>query len=98
MLGERIPAEQAAEWGMIARVVEDEALPSEAMALATRLAQGPTIAYGLLRRLARDAEQLPLADALAAERIAQRDAGRTDDFKQAVMAFLQKRQPRFDGK
>lgn len=98
MLGERIPAEQAADWGLIARVVDDEDLPSEAIALATRLAQGPTIAYGLLRRLARDAEQLSLHEALAAERIAQRDAGRTDDFKSAVLAFLQKRQPSFDGR
>lgn len=98
MLGERIPAEQALAWGMIARVVEDEELAAEAVALATRLAQGPTVAYGLLRRLARDAEQLPLGDALAAERIAQRDAGRTDDFRSAVMAFLQKRRPTFDGR
>ena len=42
MLGERIPAEQALDWGMIARVVEDEELAAEAVALATRLAQGPT--------------------------------------------------------
>ena len=98
MLGERIPAEQALEWGMISRVVDDEHLASEAMAVATRLAQGPTVALGLIRKLARDAGQLPLADALAAERAAQREAGRTDDFKSAVMAFLQKRQPRFDGK
>ncbi len=97
MLGERIPAEQAADWGMIARVVDDEDLAGETVALATRLAQGPTIAYGLLRRLARDAGQLPLSDALAAERLAQRDAGRTEDFKSAVFAFLQKRQPTFDG-
>jgi 2-(1,2-epoxy-1,2-dihydrophenyl)acetyl-CoA isomerase len=98
MLGERIPAEQALAWGMIARVVEDEELASEAAALATRLALGPTIAYGLIRRLARDAGQLPLSEALAAERIAQREAGRTEDFKGAVMAFLQKRQPSFDGR
>jgi 2-(1,2-epoxy-1,2-dihydrophenyl)acetyl-CoA isomerase len=98
MLGERIPAQKAAEWGLIARVVDDEDLASEAAALATRLAQGPTIAYGLLRRLARDAGQHTLTEALAAERIAQRDAGRTDDFKGAVIAFLQKRQPTFDGK
>ena len=98
MLGERIPAEKAAEWGLISRVVADEALESEAVALATRLAQGPTMAYGLLRRLARDAEQSSLTEALAAERIAQRDAGRTDDFKAAVMAFLQKQPPRFEGR
>ena len=81
MLGERIPAEQAADWGMISRVVDDEDLETEAVALAARLAGGPTVAYGLLRRLARDAEQLSLSDALAAERVAQRDAGRTEDFK-----------------
>jgi len=98
MLGERIPAEQALDWGMIARMVDDEELASEAAALATRLAQGPTAAYGLLRRLARDAEQLSLKDALAAERVAQRDAGRTSDFKGAVVAFLQKQTPRFSGR
>jgi len=98
MLGERIPADKAADWGLISRVVADEELESEAAALATRLAQGPTIAYGLLRRLARDAGQASLTDALAAERIAQRDAGRTDDFKAAVMAFLQKQPPRFEGR
>ena len=97
MLGERIPAEKAAEWGMISRVVDDEFLAEEAIALATNLAQGPTVALGLIRRLARDAEQLGLSQALAAERVAQRDAGRTEDFKAAVLAFLQKRQPRFRG-
>lgn len=98
MLGERIPAQKAADWGLIARVVDDEELAPEAIALATRLAQGPTIAYGLLRQLARNAEQRTLTDALAAERIAQREAGRTDDFKSAVPAFRQKRQPTFDGR
>ena len=78
-------------------MVEDEYFTSEAVALATRLAQGPTVALGLIRRLARDAEQLPLSEALAAERAAQREAGRTEDFAQAVVAFLQKRQPRFEG-
>ena len=98
MLGERVPADMALEWGLISRVVEDEHLASEAVALATNLARGPTVALGLIRRLARDAEQLPLSDALAAERAAQRDAGRTADFRAAVMAFLEKRQPRFEGR
>jgi 2-(1,2-epoxy-1,2-dihydrophenyl)acetyl-CoA isomerase len=98
MLGERVPAEQALEWGMISRVVEDEHLASEAVLLATRLAQGPTVALGLIRRLAREAGDIPLNQALAAERVAQRTAGETQDFKGAVMAFLQKQQPRFDGR
>jgi 2-(1,2-epoxy-1,2-dihydrophenyl)acetyl-CoA isomerase len=98
MLGERIPAEKALEWGLISRVVEDEDLASESVALATRLAQGPTVALGLIRRLAREAGERPLADALAAERAAQREAGSTRDFRGAVMAFLQKQQPRFEGR
>src|SRR5688500_14376577 len=98
MLGERIPAEQALEWGLISRVVDDEHLASEAVELATRLAQGPTVALGLIRKLAREAGHRPLGEALAAERVAQREAGRTEDFRGAVMAFLQKKQPRFEGR
>lgn len=98
MLGERIPAEQALEWGLVSRVVEDEELASEASVLAARLAQGPTRALGLIRGLAREAQHMPLTDALAAERLAQREAGRTEDFRGAVMAFLQKQQPRFEGR
>ena len=97
MLGERIPAERALDWGMIARIVEDEELAEEEVALATRLAQGPTVALGLIRQLARSAPHLPLSEALAAERAGQRRAGETEDFKAAVFAFLQKRQPRFRG-
>jgi hypothetical protein len=61
---------------MISRVVEDEFLAEEATLLATTLARGPDTALGLIRRLARDAEQLPLTDALAAERVAQRRRAR----------------------
>ena len=61
----------------------------------TRSSAGP---LGLIRRLVREAQQLPLTDALAAERVAQGDAGRTSDFGNAVAAFLQKRQPRFEGR
>jgi 2-(1,2-epoxy-1,2-dihydrophenyl)acetyl-CoA isomerase len=98
MLGERVPAEKALEWGMISSVVEDEHLASESVALATRLAQGPTVALGLIRKLARDSQQLPLGEALAAERAAQRGAGLTEDFRSGVLAFLQKRQARFEGR
>ena len=98
MLGERLPAEQAQQWGLVSRVVEDEDLASEAVLLATRLAKGPTVALGLIRRLARESQQLRLSDALAAERVGQRDAGRTEDFRSAVMAFIEKRQPLFSGK
>lgn len=98
LLGERVPAEQALEWGLIARVADDEALMTEAHAVAARLAAGPTRALGLIRKLARDADRSSITDALAAERAAQREAGRTDDFKGAVMAFLQKQKPTFEGR
>ena len=50
MLGEKIGAEQAADWGMIYKCVEDDALATEAQALATRLANGPTAAYATMRK------------------------------------------------
>src|SRR5918997_1023422 len=62
MLGERIPAEKALDWGLISRVVDDEHLASEAEALATRLAQGPTVALGLIRQLAHKAEDASLEE------------------------------------
>lgn len=98
LLGERISAEQAHDWGMIARVVDDADLAEESLALAGRLAAGPTRAMGLVRQLVRDAGQASLTEALTAERVAQREAGRTDDFKAAVFAFLQKRPPNFAGR
>jgi 2-(1,2-epoxy-1,2-dihydrophenyl)acetyl-CoA isomerase len=97
MLGDRLPAERALEWGLISRVVDDEDLASEAVALATQLAEGPTVALGLIRKLARGSQQLDLTEALAAERIGQREAGRTSDFKAAVGAFIAKRPVRFTG-
>ena len=98
MLGERISAERALEWGLISRMVEDEHLASESVLLATNLAKGPTVALGLIRRLSREAEQRSLTEALAAERAAQREAGRSQDFANAVHAFRNKHQPRFEGR
>lgn len=98
MLGERVSAEQALSWGLISRVVDDEHIASESALLATRLAAGPTVALGLIRKLARSAQDLTLSEALASERAAQREAGRTEDFKSAVAAFLEKRQPLFRGR
>ena len=98
MLGERISADQALAWGLIARVVDDEHIVSEGIALATRLAQGPTLALGLIRKLAREAETATITEALAGERNGQRDAGRSEDFRNGIMAFLAKQQPRFTGR
>ena len=98
MLGERVSAQQALEWGMISRVAEDSDLAAEGQALAARLARGPTRTLGLIRALARDAGQHDLTGSLLAERQAQREAGRTEDFRGAVLAFLQKQTPTFNGR
>jgi 2-(1,2-epoxy-1,2-dihydrophenyl)acetyl-CoA isomerase len=98
MLGERLPAAQALEWGLINRVVPDERLREEATALATRLAAGPTRSYaGTKRQLnswlfSRMPEQLELE-----ARIQQEMAG-SDDFVEGAMAFAQKRSPSFSGR
>ena len=98
MLGERVPADTAAEWGLVNRVVEDAVLTEEALDLATRLAAMPTRALGLIRRLARETETSSFSDALKAERVAQREAGETQDFRAGVMAFLGKQKPVFEGR
>lgn len=98
MLGERVPAATALEWGLVNRVVEDAVLMEEARDLAQRLAAMPTRALGLIRRLARETEAASFSEALKAERVAQREAGETEDFKSGVTAFLAKQKPVFTGR
>ncbi len=98
MLGEKIPAETAAEWGMIYKVVEDAELMTTAHAIAAKLAKGPTQAYALIRQGLRDCLDKPLTEALMVERRNQRTAGRSPDFAEGVSAFLQKRPAVFSGR
>lgn len=98
MLGERISAEQAFEWGMVSRLVEDAALMDETMAVARRLAAGPTTALTLIRHGIRQCMDKSLTEALMVERQNQLRAGRSADFAEGVMAFLQKRPAEFTGK
>lgn len=98
MLGERISGEKAEDWGMIYRVVDNEALAAEAMSLAQRLANAPTFALGLLRAGVAEALESNFPQALAMERRHQRDAGRSADFAEGVQAFLAKRPAKFEGR
>ncbi|WP_439534517.1 enoyl-CoA hydratase-related protein [Polymorphobacter sp.] len=98
MLGERIKADQALDWGLVYKVVDDEALATEARAVAIKLAQGPTRAHALIRQGIRACLDSTLGDALRLERAHQREAGRTQDFAEGVQAFLDKRPARFEGK
>lgn len=98
MLGTSVPAEQAQAWGMIWQVVDDAALDAEAMALARRLADGPTLALGSIKRAINASHTNDLAAQLDMERDLQRKLGASDDFEEGVAAFLQKRPAKFAGK
>lgn len=93
-LAERIPAEQALEWGLINRVTDDERLMEEAVALAQRLVEGPA-ALSLTRRLFWESPHSSYEEQLVRERMAQSQAGRTQDFWEGLSAFQQKRPPHF---
>jgi 2-(1,2-epoxy-1,2-dihydrophenyl)acetyl-CoA isomerase len=98
MLGERIPAEKAEQWGLIYKVVDDEALAQEAQALATKLANGPTRAYALIRQGLRQSLECSLTESLRIERFNQLQAGRTADVAEGIGAFLARRPAAFKGR
>ncbi len=98
MLGDKIPAEQAEEWGMIWKCVDDEALMDEVMGMAKKLAKQPTKGFDLTLRAVNAANTNTLDEQLDLERDLQRLAGRTDDYREGVAAFMEKRSPNFTGK
>jgi 2-(1,2-epoxy-1,2-dihydrophenyl)acetyl-CoA isomerase len=98
LLGERLPAETALQWGLINRVCAPDALHDEAMKLARSLAAGPTVALTLARRLYWESPDSSFEAQLDRERQAQRAAGESADFREGVAAFLAKRPAQFQGK
>jgi 2-(1,2-epoxy-1,2-dihydrophenyl)acetyl-CoA isomerase len=98
LMGERLPAEKALEWGLVNRVYDDAALMDETMKLAHELADGPTIALSLIRRLYWESSDNSFEDQLDLEQQMQRRAGAAEDFKEGVTAFLEKRPAKFKGK
>jgi 2-(1,2-epoxy-1,2-dihydrophenyl)acetyl-CoA isomerase len=97
LLGERISSAKALEWGLINRVVPDAELMTAAMALAQALATGPA-SLGLSRQVLWASLDSDWAAQLHRERLAQKTAGKTDDFGEGVRAFLGKRPAAFTGR
>jgi 2-(1,2-epoxy-1,2-dihydrophenyl)acetyl-CoA isomerase len=96
LLGERIPAETAYTWGMINRLVPEGKDFETGFELAKRLAEGPRATLALIRQLAWGALEKPFSEQLAAERAAQKVAGRTAECREGVTAFIEKRKARFN--
>ena len=98
MLGDTLDAETAAAWGLIWKCVDDDALMDEAAALARHLASGPTRGFALIKRAIRASTTNDLDTQLDLERDLQKIAGATDDYREGVAAFLEKREPAFKGR
>jgi 2-(1,2-epoxy-1,2-dihydrophenyl)acetyl-CoA isomerase len=97
LLGERITAAQALEWGLINRVVADDALTAESEGLAKRLATGPTRSYEGTKRQLNAMLYGRLEEQLELEADLQQEMAGSGDFAEGVTAFVQKRQPAFQG-
>ena len=97
MLGERLPAAKALEWGLINRVVADEQLEQEAGALAARMAAGPTRSYAGSKRQLNNWLYARMEEQLELEAKIQQEMAGSDDFVEGAMAFVQKRAARFTG-
>lgn len=97
LLGEKIPAAKALEWGLVNRVVRDADLIDEALKLADQLADGPA-SSAMIRNLVWQAMEMPHAEILDAERWAQKYAGNTEDNAEGIAAFREKRPAVFKGR
>ena len=98
LTAEPLPAERAAEWGMIWKAVEDDALDAEVDALAARFASAPTRGLAAIKTMIRESWGHSLDEELDLQRDAMRRLGYSDDYREGVAAFMEKRTPRFTGK
>jgi len=98
LLGDKLSAEDAAQWGLIWKVVDDAELMKETSSLARSLSEGPTKGYGLLKKALYASAGNSLDAQLDLERDLQREAGFSTDYREGVSAFKEKRKPLFKGK
>lgn len=97
LLGDRLPAETAESWGLIWKCVDDEELQEEARKMAAHLASQPTAALGRIKKLLHVSECNSLTEQLDLEKRAMQDLGKSNDYREGVAAFLEKRPPVFKG-
>ncbi|SHN46551.1 enoyl-CoA hydratase/isomerase family protein [Cryptosporangium aurantiacum] len=98
LLGERVDGVTAAEWGLVDRAVSSEAVDAEAEKVAIALAAGPTVALGLAKSLLHTGRSASLEAHLRDEAFGMELSSRSEDFREGLAAFREKRSPDFTGR
>lgn len=98
LLGDKLSAETAKEWGMIWDVVDDAELKTKVTELAERLAKQPTFGLSLIKKAIHQSSNNTFDEQVLLERDLQRIAGRSEDYREGVQAFMNKREPNFKGR